>query len=182
MIPVRNCLLSSCASTEASECIDRIRRSLSESAFGFKVQALAGHVLLRLGYRIDEINNSGHPDIVARRDGRIFYFEVEVEAGATRLRKLTDADLASLIDTPGVIGYYALAISTPTPRWVLVPAAKLTSRARSSPKALLEALSDKPVSAAWTCEYVQLLSVACRQIKLASFNALCKRALAGRSM
>ncbi len=112
----------------------------------------------------------------------MFCFEIEAEAGATRLRKLTDADLASLTDPTGVIGYYALSINIPTPHWVLVPAAKLTSRARSSPKALLEALSDKVMSAAWTYEYVQLLSVACRQIKLASFNELCKRALAGQSM
>jgi len=146
------------------------------------VQALAGHILLRLGYRVDEINSSGHPDIIARRDGRTFCFEVEAEAGATRLRKLTNADLASLTSPSEVIGFYALAISIPTPYWVLVPAAKLTSRARSSPKALLEALSDKSLSAAWTYEYVQLLSVACRQIKLASFNSLCKRALAGRNM
>lgn len=139
-------------------------------------------MLLRLGYRIDEINSSGHPDIVARRDGRIFRFEIEVEAGATRLRKLTDVDLASLTGPPGVIGYYALAISIPTPHWLLVPAAKLTSRARSSPKALLKALSDKAMSAEWTYEYVQLLSVACRQIRLASFKSLCARALAGRSM
>jgi len=139
-------------------------------------------VLLRLGYRIDEINSSGHPDIVANRDGRTFCFEIETEVGATRLRKLTDADLISLTDPPGIIGYYALAVSIPTPRWVLVPAAKLTTRARSSPKALLEALSDKTASAAWTYEYVQLLSVAYRQIKLASFKALRERALAGRGI
>ena len=179
---VQNCPLSNHTNSEANEYIDRIRSSLSESAFGFKVQALAGHVLLRLGYRIDEINSSGHPDIVARRDGRTFCFEIEVEAGATRLRKLTDADLKSLTDPTGVIGYYALAVSIPTPRWVLVPATKLAIRTQSSPKALLEALSDKTVSAAWTYEYVQLICVAYRQIKLASFKALRERALAGRSI
>ena len=166
--------------SEATECIDRIRSSLSDSAFGFKVQALAGHVLLRLGYRVVEINSSGHPDIVASRDGKTFCFEVEAEAGAPRLRKLTVADLASLTNVPGIIGYYALAISVPTPRWVLVPAAKLNSRARSSPKALLEALSDKALSAEWTREYGQLLFDSCRQIKLASFSSLRERALAGR--
>ncbi len=174
--------MSNHENTKASECIDQIRASLSESAFGFKVQALAGHVLIRLGYRVDEINSSGHPDIVARRDDRKFYFEVEAEVGATRLRKLTAADLASLTGSPGIMGYYALAIIIPSPRWVLVPAIKLTSRARSSPKALLEALSDKEVSAEWTHEYVKLLGASYRQIKLASFNILRERALAGRSL
>ncbi len=178
----QNYPLNSYICTDASKCIEQIRSGLSESAFGFKVQALAGHVLLRLGYRIVEINSSGHPDIVACRDGRTFYFEVEAEVATPRLRKLTAADLGTLTNAPGVVGYYALAASVPTPRWLLVPAAKLTGRARSSSKALLEALSDKAFSAAWTWEYVRLLHVACRQIKLASFNALCERALAGCSV
>lgn len=179
---VRNCLSSSNVDAGATECIDRIRSDLSESAFGFKVQALAGHVLLRLGYQIVEINSSGHPDIVARRDGKTFCFEVEAEVSAPRLRKLTDADFAPLMNASGVTGYYALAIRVPKPRWVVLPAAKLSRRVRGSPKALLEALSDKALSAAWTYEYVKLLCIACRQIKLASFNALRERALAGRSV
>ena len=139
MMLVRNCLSSSNVDAGATECIDRIRSDLSESAFGFKVQALAGHVLLRLGYQIVEINSSGHPDIVARRDGKTFCFEVEAEVSAPRLRKLTDADFASLMNASGVTGYYALAIRVPKPRWVVVPAAKLSRRVRGSPKALLEA-------------------------------------------
>ena len=98
------------------------------------------------------------------------------------MRKLTDADFASLTGTPGVIGYYALAISFPNPRWLLVEATRLANRVRSSPKALLEGLSDRSMSAEWTHEYVTLLSAACRQIKLASFDAICQRALAGRDM
>jgi Holliday junction resolvase len=139
-------------------------------------------VLLRLGYGIVEINSSGHPDIVASRDGRRFCFEVEAETTGPRLRKLTDADLSSLTSQPEVIGYYALAISVPLPHWVLVPASKLIRRGSGSPKALLEALSDKAYSAAWTCEYARMLNVACRQIKLASFNVLRERALAGRGL
>lgn len=179
---VLNCPSNNHASTGATDCVQRIRSGLTDSAFGYKVQALAGHVLLRLGYTVEEINSSGHPDIVARKGGNTYCYEVEAEVGATRLRRLTDADLASLTDPPGVMGYHALAINIPTPRWILVPASKLTSRARSSPKALLEALSDRELSEAWTHEYLQLLNVACRQIRLASFNVLSERALAGRGM
>lgn len=166
----------------ASECIDRIRLDISPVEFGYKIQALAAHVLLRLGYKINEVNQSGHPDIVATKDRREFRFEVEAEVTGPRSRKLTDADFASLTESSNAVGYYALAISFPTPYWVLVPASKLICRKFPSSNMLLEALSDKAYSEKWTYEYVQLLQSACRQIKLASFGDLTKMAVAGRRL
>ena len=55
------------AALQASDCIENLRLSISPVEFGYKVQALAAHVLLRLDYRVEEINRSGHPDIVATR-------------------------------------------------------------------------------------------------------------------
>ena len=163
----------------AGESFDRIRADLSDSALGYKIQALAAHVLLRLDYRIVEINRSGHPDIVAIRDGREFRFEIEAEVKGPRSRKLTDADFDSLTNMPGVTGYYALAINIPDPRWVVVSAQKLSRRVRGSPRSLLEALSDKSLSVAWTDEYTRLICDEWRRIKFASYAALCERALRG---
>ena len=122
------------ARPDASECIERIRSSVSPVKFGYKIQALAAHVLLRLGYQIDAIKRSGHPDIVAVRNGREFRFEVEAEAFGPRPRKLTAADLASLTEAPNIVGYYALAISFPKPYWVLVPASILARQNSACPK------------------------------------------------
>ena len=170
------------ARPDASECIERIRSSVSPGEFGYKIQALAAHVLLRLGYRIEAVNRAGHPDIVAVRDGRELRFEVEAEASGPRPRQLTDADFASLLETPNIVGYYALTISCPKPYWVLVPASKLVRRTLPGANMLLEALSDKEYSAEWTREYVGLLQSACRQIRLASFSDLCKMALEGHGL
>ncbi len=167
---------------DASECIERIRSGISAGEFGYKIQALAAHVLLRLGYRIEAVNRSGHPDIIAFRDSREFRFEVEAEAFGPRPRQLTAADFASLTEAPNIFGYYALAISCPQPYWVLVPASKLACRTRPAPNMLLEALSDKEYSAEWTREYVGLFQDACRQISSASFSDLCKMALRGKSL
>ena len=158
--------------------------SVSSSKFGYKVQALAAHVLLRLGYRIEEINQSGHPDIIAVRHGMEFRFEVEAEAGSPRPRKLTDSDFASLLEVPDGFGYYALTISFPTPYWILVPASKLCGRRYPSTNILLEALSDKAYSANWTTEYLGLLNDACHQISRASFDfkKLSAMALDGRGL
>ena len=166
----------------ASECIEHIRSDVSPSEFGYKIQALAAHVLLRLNYQVDEVNPSGHPDIVATKDGKEFRFEVEAEVTGPRLRELTDADFASLMEAPNVVGYYALAISFPKPYWVLVPATKLIRRNSPSNNILLEALKDEEFSAAWTNEYVQLLHSACRQISLASFSYLSKMAMEGHRL
>ncbi len=166
----------------ASECIERIRSDISPSEFGYKIQALAAHVLLRLNYRVDEVNPSGHPDIVATKEGREFRFEVEAEVIGPRPHKLTDADFAMLTETSNVVGYYALAISFPKPYWVLVPATKLIRRNFPSSNMLLEALSDKACSEEWTYEYVQLLHSACRQIRLASFSYLSQMAIAGHRL
>lgn len=170
------------ARPDASECIERIRSSVSAAKFGYKIQALAAHVLLRLGYQIDAINRSGHPDIVATKGGREFRFEVEAEAFGPRPRQLTAADLASLTGGPSIAGYYALAISCPKPYWVLVPASQLADRTLSSPNILLEALSDKEYSEEWTREYVRLLQDRCYQIKLATFSCLRQMALEGREL
>lgn len=166
----------------ASECIERIRTGISPAEFGYKIQALAAHVLLRLNYQVDEVNPSGHPDIVATKDGREFRFEVEAEVIGPRPRKLTDADFAMLTETSNVVGYYALAISFPKPYWVLVPATKLIRRNFPSSNMLLEALSDKAYSEEWTYEYVRLLHSACRQIRLASFSGLSKMAMEGHRL
>lgn len=173
---------SDLSDTGASECLERIHSSVSASEFGYKIQALAAHVLLSLGYRVETINPSGHPDIVAFKNGLEFRFEVEAEFGNPRPRKLTDADLSSLTGLQNGMGFFALAISFPRPYWVLVPALKLVGRNLPCPTILLEALSDRDYSSEWTHEYIYLLNAACRQIRLSSFGSLCRMARLGQKL
>ena len=151
----------------------------SATEFGYKIQALGGHVLLRLGYQVSAINQLGHPDIIASIGGTEYRFEVESEVTRPRLRKLTVADFNSLVNVPNVVGYYALAITFPSPHWILVQASKLVNRRSPSPNILLEALSDKELSAQWTTAYLQLLHDSCKQISLGSFNRLSRMAESG---
>ncbi len=166
---------------QASDCIENMRLSVSPSEFGYKVQALAAHVLLRLNYRVEKINQFGHPDIVVARGKEELRFEIEAEVSGPRPRQLTGEDFASLVDLSGAVGFFALAISLPTPRWIVVPAERLKDRKPSS-NVLLEALSDRNFSDDWTFEYLNLLNEGCRRIQRASFATLCKRALAGRGL
>lgn len=165
----------------ASECIEDLRLSVSSSEFGYKVQAMAAHILMRLNCRIKEINQFGHPDIVAFRGAEELRFEIEAEVSGPRPRQLTNEDFDSLLDSSGAVGYFALAIGFPTPRWIVVPAERLVDRKPSS-NILLEALSDRDFSDAWTSEYLKMLNDACRRIRRASFASLCVRALSGRGL
>lgn len=169
------------AKRHASDCIENLRLNVSPSEFGYRVQALAAHVLLRLDCQVIEINRAGHPDIVATRGGEELHFEVEAEVVGPRSRQLTGDDFASLIEDSGVTGYFALAISNPAPRWILVPAKHLLGRKPSS-NVLLEALSDQEFSNAWTYEYTNLLYAECRRIARSSFTVLRSRALKGRGL
>ena len=173
--------MSDSAVRQASDCIENLRLSVSPAEFGYRVQALAAHILLRLEYRVEEINRSGHPDIVATRGVVELRFEIEAEVVDSRPRQLTEDDFASLVEVSGASGYFALAVNFPTPRWILVPAERLVGRKPSS-NVLLESLSDREFSDAWTNEYINLLNEECRRIRRTSFRTLCERALAGRGL
>ena len=169
------------AALQAADCLENLHLSTSSAEFGYKVQALAAHVLLRLNFGVEEVNRSGHPDIVATRGMDKLHFEVEAEVVGPRPRQLTKEDFGALTELPGGVGYFALAISSPTPRWVVVPADRLKHRKPSS-NVLLEALSDTDFSNAWTYAYIEMLKQECRRIRRASFRELCERALSGRGL
>ena len=101
------------AMLQATECIEQMRLSVEPPEFGYKIQALAAHVLLRLDCQVQEINQYGHPDIVATRDAEELRFEIEAEVGGPRLRQLTNQDFASLIDSSGAVGYLCLGYQFP---------------------------------------------------------------------
>ena len=161
------------------DCLTRLRSESSASEFGYKMQALAAHVLVALGHRVVEVNATGHPDIVSVRDGQEFRFEVEAEVFGSRKRMLTSSDFESLIGDKKVIGYFALAMSFPRPYWVVVPAQRLARRTLPSGNALLEALSDEVFSSEWTRAYLALVDRSYREMLEWSFEQLARRAKDG---
>ena len=180
----RNSSRNTVSSTQravAAECLRRLRSRSSVQGFGYKIQALAAHVLLGLNHRVTAVNATRHPDVVTVKGGREFRFEVEAEVIGVKKTLLTSADFGGLL-RPGVSGFFALAVSFPRPFWVLVPAQSLERRDRPAGHALLKALSDKAFSATWTHEYVSLLGRSCRDVLDRSFDQLVQRAIDGRAL
>ncbi len=169
-------------SIDADESLRRLTNELSASEFGFRVQAFAAHVLLRLGFDIIEINTSGHPDILATRLGKPFLFEVEAEVTWRRARQLDTADFASLLGSPGASAWYALARRSPTAQWLLVPANRLGTRTRPTPTSILQSLSDKSYSQEWTICYRELLQDSAHVIRVYPYEKLREMALKGNGL
>ena len=165
----------------AVECLERLRSRTSAGEFGYRIQALAAHVLLGLNHRVVDVNHRGHPDIVSVKHGQEFRFEVEAEVIGSKRRMLTSSDFAGLMGSE-VVGYFALAVSFPRPYWVLVPARKLARRKAPAGHALLKALSDKALSSDWTHEYLSLIGRSCREVLDRSFDQLVQRAKTGRAL
>ena len=167
--------------TVAVECLSRLRSRTSAGEFGYKIQALASHVLLGLNHRVVAVNPRGHPDLVSEKNGQEFRFEIEAEVTGARRRMLASSDFAGLM-SPGIVGYFALAVSFPRPYWVLVPAQNLVRRKAPADHALLKALSHKAFSSDWTHEYLTLIGRSCREMLDRSFDQLVQRAIAGRAL
>lgn len=168
------------AEEAARDCLDSLLAELSPQQFGFQIQAVAAHILLRLGYYIEAVNRTGHPDITAWREGVEYRFEVEAQVAGPRPRQLGKDDFAELLAVTNANGYYALAVGPLSPRWLLVPASKLVNRQQPSPNALLEALSDRDYSAAWTAEYHHLLQASGRLIRQTPSSELGQMAVEGK--
>ena len=165
---------------DARACLDRLLLESDDKIFGFKMQAVAAHVLLRLGHEVFEVNRFGHPDIVSLKDGVEYRFEVEAEVGEHRKRILEPADFVGLTKT-GAVGYFALAVSFPRPYWVVVPVLELIRRGPSGNETLA-ALRDKLLSDAWTQSHLDLLGTSCSVVRKRSFEQLARRAVEGRAL
>jgi hypothetical protein len=170
---------------EAGKCLETLRGAVKPSEFGFRIQGLAAHILLRLGARVLQINTQGHPDIVAEIERGLMRIEVEADIhGSCAARLLTEEDLDAI--APRRItdrGYFALALCGPYPRWLLIEYSRLRRR-RQTPAspAILQALSDVEASERWTAEFIALLLTHCRHLPAYSFDFLARQALEGKSL
>ena len=166
---------------QASACYDRLREYRQASELGYLCQALAAHILLRLGFVIREIATTGHPDIVAYHGETEFRFEIETQVGKPRLRQLTTQDFKGLISSRSV-GYFGLLQPGTPPKWTLVDVARLVRRSGTIPQSVLHSLKDKDQSDSWTSEMTGLLAGSCRLLEVVTYEELRCQALDGRGL
>jgi hypothetical protein len=165
--------------------LDRLRSECGHSEFGYRMQAILAHVLLRLGARILEINPQGHPDIAAEFLGRHIRIQVKAVLHSDAGSELTigPEDYAGIALTGYADGYLAVLDCALPVSWLLIPADRVRLVvARPALLATFRADCQEPLSTECTDVFFELISEAEKRLPLLTFRLLANRALRGESL
>jgi hypothetical protein len=163
---------------QAGRVLESLLAQVGPVEMGFRVQGLAAHMLLALGYRISEVNSSGHPDVVAQGTRGVVRVEVEADTRGIGVHLPKPEDLTALSpQTPGDRGYFAIAVCSPLPIWIVVESYKLVDRRFKLALPLLEALSDQVESETWSGLFEELVVQYGSRLGDFSFQWLARQAL-----
>jgi hypothetical protein len=165
--------------------LDGLRDEHGHSEFGYRMQALLAHVLLRLGARIVAVKPQGHPDIKATFDDRVVKVQVKTIAHLSAASQLiiTQADVAGISgsDSPG--GYLAVLDCAPPVAWLLVPEERLRLTVdRPTFISTFRADRHAPLSDECTDEFLDLVLAEAQRLPQLTFRLLADRALRGEPL
>ncbi|MEM4406353.1 MAG: hypothetical protein QXS68_04845 [Candidatus Methanomethylicaceae archaeon] len=163
--------------------IKRILNANGPEWLGYWTQAIAAHILLRLGVKISEVNNTGHPDICGFIEGGILRMEIECDSTGRGLHALDPDDIEGLKPrSPLDQSYYGLLKATDIPEWVIVPYNKIKNINKPSYISLLKAVADSKRSSLWTSIFIRILLDNKENIESLHYNDLQIRALSNRGL
>lgn len=179
-------MLSSDESFKVGRTIDLLRQSVGDGEFGYRIQGLLAHVIMRIGGKIIDVKAQGHPDIIASLGGKTILLQVKsVHAKSRRREFLAGADDLKGIrpHNPTTIGYLAILDCTMPPSWIMVDYEKI-KRYALNPISLvtLRAVADTQFSHECTEEFVRLITDHQSNIHSLYFHALHNRALRGEAL
>jgi hypothetical protein len=165
--------------------LDRLRTAWGSSDFGYRMQAVFAHVLLRLGGQILEVNAQGHPDVKAKMAGQQMHFQVKTVSHSHPNFQfcLSAKDLAGI--SPGYRDYGFLAVldcAAPVD-WLLVPEGRARLLVeRPTLIATLRAEKIDPFSAECSEAFWDLVLAEQERLLHLSFSLLAQRALHGEPL
>jgi hypothetical protein len=170
---------------DSKELLDELRAECGDSKFGYRLQAVFAHVLLRLGAEILEINARGHPDVRARLGDRELLVQVKTAAHrwAESMFEMLSDDFRGISERGRREGFLALLDCAEPVQWLLVSANR-ASQLIGQPVHIsaLKADCDAGLSEDCTLEFRTLLSVSAGRILKMTYPTLCRRALKGDSL
>ncbi len=169
----------------AKPVLDSLRQHCGDSDFGYRMQGLFAHVLLRLGARIIEVNAHGHPDVKAQLGDRTLNVQVKaaLHGEPTFQFDLAAKDLAGIRSPSGIGGYLAMLDCAEPVSWILVHEMKLvTLLGQSVRMATLRADRDTLFSQECTDEFLDLVITHADRVFGLTFRILANRALRGETL
>ena len=167
---------------EIKSLLDSLRAECGDGEFGYRMQGIFAHVLLKLGVRVLEINAQGHPDIKARLADTTLIVQVKScdHAYASSTFQLSKSDLAGITPSPRTKGYLAFLDCAAPVAWHLVEASVARQfLGRCVPVAVLRAARDEQMSQDCTELFVEIIIALKDRLSLLTFPLLAKRALEG---
>ena len=168
---------------EVKPLLDALRAERGDAEFGYRMQGMFAHVLLRMGAEILEVNAQGHPDIKARLGGDLLLVQVKScdHAHASSMFQLSSADLAGIGSSHRTKGYLAFLDCAVPVSWHVVDASVVWQfLGRCVPVATLRAARDEQMSQDSTQLFVELILGVKERLSLLTFPLLAQRALQGR--
>jgi hypothetical protein len=161
--------------------VDDLRARVGDIEFGYRIQGLLAHVLMRLGATVIEINAQGHPDLVVDLDGR-FALEVEAAPAVVRTHTLKSEDIEAIRGSVKS-GYLAVLDCALPVAWIMLTHERL-KRQGPGPLSLvtLRAMSENEFSRLCTEEFISLMTDVQDRLPNLTFHLLRGRALRGLAL
>lgn len=169
----------------AGDLLNSLCADVGDSEFGYRVQGLLAHTMLRRGGVVLEIKPQGHPDIIVHLGSKRLLIQVK----STHSQSIRQNFVLSSDDYNGIrpinkdeIGYLAILECVPPITWILVQFNRLDNLLYR-PMCLVElrAMADKKFSQECTDEFVLLIIDNQSQLRDLNFRILSTRALKGDS-
>ena len=134
------------------------RQRQGPEKFGYWIQGVSAHILLRLGLIDLDINNSGHPDISGFLNGGKIRLEVEADCSGKGIHSLTQPDIEGMHPLSALDkGYYALLKATIRPEWIVVPYQNCVRLEEPLQIPIIETYRDIELSELWTNKLIRII-------------------------
>ena len=155
-----------------------LRNDVGDIEFGYRAQGLFAHVLDRIGGSVVEVNNRGHPDIIAWLDGRLTRVEVEVASTGERSHVIKADDAEAVTPTgQDEQGYLAVLDIAEPVRWAPIEYARMRSRLGRQPLATLHALAQRDLARACNDAFAEMIIAEAKRLRALTFSLLRQRVL-----
>ena len=169
-------------SQETEAILEALRQRCGDAEFGYRMQALFAHTVMRQGWRILAINAKGHPDIYALAEDEEVLIQVKSNAhrSASTTFELSHDDVAGIRAIGRRTGWFALLDCAVPVQWFVISSQRATSLlGRPLHLATLKANCDLEISATCTRHFHEIISKNRVRFPSLSFHVLSHRALMG---
>lgn len=162
-----------------------LRERCGDAEFGYRMQALFAHTLMRQSWRILAINAKGHPDIYAQAADEEVLVQVKSNAhhSAHSIVELSHDDVAGIRAIGRRAGWFALLDCAMPAQWIMLSSQRATTLLGNAMHlATLKANCDAAMSEACSRDFRALISENWSRVPTLSFQILCRRALSGEGL